>query len=103
MSKQHRRRLVPEAVCVWNIQLDRRLRPYSVNLTKWKLIRAVIVTVAVMGFSVFAISEGAEPTTTALLALLLVGLLNGIDLAELVSVWAEIQLNGQDGQNDDEG
>jgi hypothetical protein len=90
--------LVPQAVRRWNIRLDACLRHHwdNVNLRKWKLARAGVVTVAVFAFATYAIAEGAEPTTTALFALVMVALLNGIDLAELLSVWAEVRLNGND-------
>jgi hypothetical protein len=71
------------------------------NLRKWKLARAVFVTVAVFVFTTFAISEGAEPTTTGVLALLLVALLNGIDLAELMSVWAEVRVHDRERPDDE--
>jgi hypothetical protein len=97
--------IVPEPVRKFNVRLDRALRDLSpnVNLRKWKLARGLVVTVAVVAFATFAILRGAEPTTTALFALVLVALLNGIDLAELVSVWAEVRLHDRPpGENDDE-
>jgi hypothetical protein len=83
---------VPEDVCAYNIRLDQRLRKVStMNLKRWKLLKAAISTVAVLLFAAFAIVEGAEPTTTGLVALLVVAALNGIDIAELLSVWAEVR------------
>jgi hypothetical protein len=83
---------VPEDVCAYNIRLDQRLRRVStMNLKRWKLLKAAISTVAVLLFAAFAIVEGAEPTTTGLVALLVVAALNGIDIAELLSVWAEVR------------
>jgi len=83
---------VPQDVCDHNIRLDQRLRRVSdMNLKRWKLLKAAISTVAVLVFSGFAIAEGADPTTTGLVALLVVAALNGIDVAELLSVWAEVR------------
>lgn len=91
MSPQQSR--VPDAVCDYNIRLDQRLRSSTnMNLKRWKLLKAGISTVAVLVFSAFAILEGADPTTTGLVALLVVAALNGIDLAELLSVWAEVRV-----------
>jgi hypothetical protein len=104
MSDRHPSHLIPEPVRAYNIRLDSALRTYSptVNLRKWKLARGLVVTVAVVAFATFAILRGAEPTTTALFALVLVALLNGIDLAELVSVWAEIRMHDSRDSDDEE-
>ncbi len=83
---------VPEDVCDLNIRLDQRLRRVSsMNLKTWKLLKAGVSTVAVLLFSAWSIAEGADPTTTGLVALLVVAALNGIDVAELLSVWAEVR------------
>jgi len=73
------------------------------NLKRWKLLKAGISTVAVLLFSGFAIVEGAEPTTTVLVALLVVAALNGIDVAELLSVWAEVRTEQARDDGDDGG
>jgi len=101
--REHRHRGVPQDVCDYNIRLDQRLRSAStMNLKQWKLLKAAISTVAVLLFSAFAIVEGAEPTTTGLVALLVVAALNGIDIAELLSVWAEVR-TAQPRDDDDGG
>lgn len=97
-----RYRGVPKDVCAYNIRLDQRLRRVStMNLKRWKLLKAGVSTVAVLLFSAWSIAEGAEPTTTGLVALLVVAALNGIDVAELLSVWAEVRASRP--RDDDDG
>jgi len=95
---------VPQDVCDHNIRLDQRLRRVSdMNLKRWKLLKAGISTVSVLVFSAFAIAEGADPTSTGLVALLVVAALNGIDVAELLSVWAEVRTQQSSDTADDTG
>jgi predicted anti-sigma-YlaC factor YlaD len=102
--REHRLHGVPKDVCDYNIRLDQQLRRVSdMNLKRWKLLKAGISTVAVLVFSGFAISEGADPTSTGLVALLVVAALNGIDVAELLSVWAEVRASRPRDDGDDGG
>jgi len=66
-------------------------RTSILNLKRWKVIRSTITTVAVFGLAVFAIDAGAEPTSTAIVALLVAAALNGVDLMELASIWREVE------------
>lgn len=77
------------------------------NLKKWKAIKLAVLNVAVIGFGVFALTKGAEPTTVSLAIVLTVGLLNGMEAAELVDAWREVrtqqaqQLPESDSNTDD--
>lgn len=54
--------------------------------TRVALLRSFVFAVLVAGVAVFAISRGAEPTTTATLAILVVALFGGVEIREVVAL-----------------
>jgi hypothetical protein len=77
--------LVPASVVQRNQTLDRRLRRHNMTLGKWKALKNGMVSVLVLGFASFAILQGAPVGATALLALAIVGTMNGLDYAEFIA------------------
>jgi hypothetical protein len=92
---------IPADVTAANRTLDTRLRRIAhMDLRRWKLIRNTVLSIAIFGFAAWAIMEGAPTGPTALFALLIVATLNGIDMAELAAVYAEVK-TGQSPRDDD--
>ena len=66
------------------------------NLKTWKVIKNLVVSIAIVGFAIFAIGEGADPLQVFSLAIVVIGLVNGMELSEFYAAWAEVQTGGQD-------
>lgn len=70
------------------------------NLRTWKTIKAGLVTLALFLFGVFAITQGADPTTTFTLTAIVAALLNGVEFAELAAAMAQVN-NEEQAESDD--
>ena len=66
------------------------------NLRTWKVIKNLIVSIAIVGFAIFAIGEGADPLQVFSLAIIVLGLVNGMEVSEFYAAWAEVQTDSQD-------
>lgn len=56
------------------------------NRTRLPILRSFVFAVTVAALAAFAISRGAEPTTTATLAILVVALFGGIEASEVAAL-----------------
>lgn len=56
------------------------------NRARLTLVRSFVFAILVATVAVFAISRGAEPTTTATLAILVVALFGGVEASEVVAL-----------------
>ena len=83
--------LCPESVRRANRDLANRLDNMSeeVTLRRYKFAKILIATLIVGGLTAYGISEGADPTVAVSLAVPSIALLNGIEVAELASAYAE--------------
>jgi hypothetical protein len=93
--------ICPESVQRANRDLECRLSHMSetVTLRRYKLAKILVATIIVGGLTAFGILEGADPTVVAPLGILSIALLNGIEVAELASAYAEVR-NVADGSSD---
>lgn len=75
------------------------------NLKAWKVLKNLVISVAIVGFGVFAIGEGANPMHVFSLGIIVLGLVNGMELGEFYAAWAEVQSGGQNDStpSDDDG
>jgi len=76
------------------------------NLKTWKVLKNLIISVAIVGFGVFAIGEGANPMHVFSLGIIVLGLLNGMELGEFYAAWADVQStneNNSTSSDDDSG
>lgn len=55
------------------------------NTTRLRLLRSVVFAGLVAAVAVFAIARGADPTTTAIVAIIVVALFGGIEASEVVA------------------
>ena len=75
----------------YNRALDSFLhRIKYMNLKRWKIIKSVLLSLAVLGFATYAIMQGADPTTIGLPAVIMAGLIAGVELSEYVAAFAEV-------------
>lgn len=95
-------RICPEEVRAANQQLDRRLATMSkdVTLRRWKIIKITLATTLVGALSTFGILQGADATIATLLAIVTIALLNGIEVAELISAYAQVQTGSPNDGNE---
>ena len=61
------------------------------NLKTWKVLKNLVISIAIVGFGVFAIGEGADPMHVFSLGIIVLGLVNGMELSEFYAAWAEVQ------------
>jgi len=61
------------------------------NLKTWKVLKNLVISVAIVGFGVFAIDEGANPMHVFSLGIIVLGLVNGMELGEFYAAWADVQ------------
>lgn len=61
------------------------------NLKTWKVLKNLVISIAIVGFGVFAIGEGANPMHVFSLGIIVLGLVNGMELGEFYAAWAEVQ------------
>lgn len=101
--------LIPTSCTEANVALDRRLRGEhsGMSLKSYKILKSLVVSLAVLAFAAAMIlAGGADPTLTAVAALALVAVLNGIELSEYLDAVASIQearaLQAQDDDSADE-
>lgn len=90
--------LVPASVVVRNQTFDRRLRRYHMTLGRWKALKNGFISALVLAFATFAILQGAPVAATTLLALAIVGTMNGLDYAEFIAS----RTDGTTGSDDDD-
>jgi len=63
----------------------------GMNLKRWKLFRSILLSMAILLFTAFKILQGADPTAVTIPAIITAALVAGIEIHELVAVWAETQ------------
>ena len=76
------------------------------NLKTWKVLKNLVISVAIVGFGVFTIGEGANPTHVFSLGIIVLGLVNGMELGEFYAAWADVQStneNNSTSSDDDSG
>ena len=59
-----------------------------------KILRAIIVNIGVIGISIYAITQGGDPTLLGTLSLLVLGGYNGLELSDyaaLLQAYDELQ------------
>lgn len=56
------------------------------RLSRWKLAKTTAISVAILAFAGFAIDAGGDPTVIGGLAISVVGLVAGIEMAELAAL-----------------
>jgi len=61
------------------------------NLKTWKVLKNIVVSLAIVGFAVFSVTEGADPLRVFSLGIIVLGLVNGMELSEFYAAWAEVQ------------
>lgn len=66
------------------------------NLKVWKVIKNLVVSLAIIGFAIFSVSEGADPLQVFTLASIVLALVNGMELSEFYAAWAEVQSATED-------
>jgi hypothetical protein len=93
--------IVPATVTAHNRRLEARLQMSGLSLKTWKVLKALLISVAVLSFAGLTILEGAEPTTVGVIALLLVAMINGIDVVEVVAVLADVRQETQQSTDDE--
>jgi len=75
------------------------------NLRTWKVLKNLVISIAIVSFGVFAIGEGADPMHVFSLAIIVLGLVNGMELGEFYAAWADVQAgseNESDGSSSDQ-
>ena len=92
-----------ESVAQFNEQLDAYLQGIALmGIKQWKAVKSLIFAILVAALSAFAIMQGADPTTTATLALMILGVLGGVEFSELLAVKG-IQIVRDEPKRDDNG
>jgi hypothetical protein len=93
MATKPREPLIPAEVTSANRRLDSLLKAHyrHMDLKRWKFIRNSLLAVGILGFAAWAIGEGAPPGATALLAIVIVASLAGMDALELLAMYAEVK------------
>lgn len=86
MTTDSQARYCPASAVEHNRQF---IRVIPMDVKKWKAAKAGLVSLFVVVIAGYAIASGADPTTTGRLALLTLALVNGLELGELLAVWAE--------------
>jgi len=64
-----------------------------------KILRSIIVNVGIIGIGVYSIAEGGDPLVIGLVALVTLGLYNGLeisDYAAMLQAYREVQADGSD-------
>jgi hypothetical protein len=80
----------PETTDEYNKRLDTVLhRIKYMNIKRWKILKSIVLSIAVLLFAGYAIQNGADATTVAVPAIITAGLIAGIELSEYLAVWAE--------------
>ena len=100
MSTKH---CFPKSKPQYNARLAQRLdRIPGMSLKRWKLFRSILLPMAVLLFTAFTILQGADPTAVTIPAIITAALVAGIEIHELVAVWAETQARYRSRQDDDD-
>ena len=60
------------------------------DLAKYKLVKTTLVSLALVGFGSFAILQGADPTLTATVTVMVIGLIAGVEFSELVASMSDV-------------
>jgi len=108
MSTKNTSSTVPESVTRQNCRIDHYLRERwpPMNLKTWKVLKNLVISVAIVGFGVIAIDEGANPMHVFSLGIIVLGLVNGMELGEFYAAWADVQStneNNSTSSDDDSG
>jgi len=90
--------IVPDAVTRQNCAVDHyiKTRWAPMNLKTWKVLKNLVVSIGIIGFAIFAIGEGADALQVFSLAIIVLGLVNGMELSEFYAAWAEVQASDAD-------
>jgi hypothetical protein len=98
-----RHRLVPDVVTVHQCQFERVLQERfpSMNLTRWKLGKAVLNSLLIAGLSFIAFRHNADPTLTISVAVGGILAINGVEAAEIAAVREALVGGGSEGQDPD--
>lgn len=67
------------------------------NAHRIPLLRSVVFAILVAAVAVFAISRGAEPTTTATVAIVVVALFGGVEVREVIAFRRALLGHGEGG------
>lgn len=73
------------------IRLDQWSKRHGMTLKQVKIAKNTILSICILAFAWVSVNNGADPNLTFTLAIGIVALLNGVDLAELWAVWGEVQ------------
>ena len=66
------------------------------NLKTWKVLKNLVISISIIGFGIFAIGEGADALQVFTLAIIVLGLVNGMELSEFYAAWAEVEAGDSD-------
>lgn len=87
----------PKTTAEYNEALGTVLhRVRYMNIKRWKILKSLILSLSVLIFAGYAIMNGADPTTIALPALIMAGLIAGVEWSEFIAVWVETRSNMKD-------
>lgn len=81
---------LPSTTAEYNDRLDDYLRQFAhMSLRRWKLIKTVLLSLAVLLFGAYSIESGGDPTTVAYAALGVAALIAGVEVGELAAVFGD--------------
>lgn len=81
----------PDCIVDYSSALDDVLRRFHMNLKIWKVFKNLVATLGILGLAGFAIAEGAsDPTQIVVIALVVIGLINGMELSEFWAAYGEV-------------
>jgi hypothetical protein len=93
----------PESTAEYNARLARHFENTpGMNLKRWKLFRSILLSMAILLFTAFTVLQGADPTAVTIPAIITAALVAGIEIHELVAVWAETQARYHSRQEDED-
>jgi hypothetical protein len=93
----------PESTVEYNARLASHFETTpGMNLKRWKLFRSILLSMAILLFTAFTILQGADPTAVTIPAIITAALVAGIEIHELVAVWAEMQARYRSRQEDED-
>jgi hypothetical protein len=83
---------VPSDVTEQNRALDRVLRRHPpMTLKKWKFLKQVVVSIAIIGMGVVAIYEGADPLIIGFSAIVAAGAVAGMEMSEFWAAYSDVR------------
>ena len=92
---------VPDDIIEQNRALDQLLRRYPpMTLKKWKFLKQVVVSVAILGMGFVAIREGADPLIIGFTAIIAAGAVAGMEMSEFWAAYSDVRTAQQDDDPD---